>query len=210
MHDATKQGFIALAQKGAAPWILEADIKACFDRISHEWLLDNVPLPKRILRQWLKSGYLSELTLHATEEGTPQGGIISPILCNMTLDGLEALVIKGRNKKQRKLNIIRYADDFIVIGACPDYLRNEIKPDIERFLADRGLMLSEEKTRISHIDDGFNFLGFTFRKFKHKLIVTSEKSKAPALLKKAKALLKKFSGAPFHVMLAKLNSVLRG
>jgi len=210
LHDATKQGFIALSQKCAAPWILEADIKACFDRISHEWLLDNVSLPKRILRQWLKSGYISELALHKTEAGTPQGGIISPILCNLALDGLEALVIKGRNKKQRKLNFIRYADDFIVTGACPDYLRNEIKPDIERFLAERGLMLSEEKTRISHINDGFNFLGFTFRKFKQKLIIKPERSKAPALFEKVKTLLNSLSGTPFHVLLAKLNRVLRG
>jgi len=83
----------------------------------------------------------------------------------MALDGLEQLVIKGRSKKRRKLNIVRYADDFIITGADPDYLQNEIKPDIERFLAQRGLTLSVEKTKLSHIDDGFNFLGFNVRKF---------------------------------------------
>ena len=210
LHDAVKQGFIVLAQKRSAQWILEADIKACFDRIDHDWLLNNVPLPKHILRQWLKSGYVSELTLHETEAGTPQGGIISPILCNMTLDGLETQILKGRNKKQRKLNVIRYADDFIVTGACPDDLRNEIKPEIERFLADRGLSLSEEKTRIVHIQEGFNFLGFTFRKFKQKLIVTPERSKAKTLRDKVKALLNRCRGAVFHRMLYQLNRVLRG
>ena len=210
LHDAVKQGFIVLAQKRSAQWILEADIKACFDRIDHDWLLDNVPLPNHILRQWLKSGYISELTLHQTEAGTPQGGIISPILCNMTLDGLEALIIKGRNKKQQKLNVIRYADDFIVTGACPDDLRNEIKPEIERFLADRGLSLSEEKTRIVHIQEGFNFLGFAFRKFKHKLIVTPERGKAQTLRDKVKTLLKRCRGGAFHTMLYQLNRMLRG
>ncbi|OUR97528.1 hypothetical protein A9Q81_12650 [Gammaproteobacteria bacterium 42_54_T18] len=89
LHDASKQGFIILAQKIFAQWILEADIKACFDRISHEWLLKNIPLPKRILGQWLKSGFIEGEHFLETEDGTPQGGIISPILCNMALDGLE-------------------------------------------------------------------------------------------------------------------------
>ena len=211
LHDAIKQSFISLATKVAAPWILEADIKACFDCISHDWLLENIPLPKRILRQWLKSGYMSSSVFYETNDGTPQGGIISPILCNMTLDGLQAIVIKGQyDKKRRKLNIIRYADDFIVTGASPDILLTDIKPEIERFLADRGLILSIEKTKLSHINEGFNFLGMSFKKFKHKLIVTPERSKAQTLRDKVKALLRQYRGVSFHVMLAKLNSVLRG
>lgn len=210
LHDAVKQCYIALARKVAAPWILEADIKACFDRISHDWLLENIPLPKRILRQWLKSGYMSSAALVETRSGTPQGGVISPLLCNMTLDGLQELVIKGRNKKKRKLNIIRYADDFIITGASPEILLDEIKPDVETFLAERGLTLSQEKTKLSHINDGFNFLGFELRKFKQKLLVKPEKSKARTLRQKVKALLNKYRGVSFHVMLIKLNQVLRG
>jgi RNA-directed DNA polymerase len=154
LHDAIKMTFICLARKVSAQWVLEADIKACFDRISHDWLLENIPLPKWILRQWLKAGYMESSTLYPTKDGTPQGGIISPILCTMTLDGLEALVINGRNKKQGKLNTIRYADDFIITGANPEILLNEVKPEVERFLAERGLTLSEEKTKLSHIDNG--------------------------------------------------------
>ena len=193
-----------------ASWIFEADIKACFDRICHDWLLENIPLPKKILRQWLKSGYMLSATFHETESGTPQGGIISPLLCNMTLDGLQALVIKGRNKKRRKLNIIRYADDFIITGATPEILQEEIQPDVERFLAERGLQLSVEKTKLSHIDEGFNFLGFNLRKYKQKLLVKPIKSKAGELRQKVKALLDKYRGVSFHVMLIKLNQVLRG
>lgn len=210
LHDAIKQSFISLATKVAAPWILEADIKACFDRISHEWLLENIPLPKRILRQWLKSGYISSSELHETKAGTPQGGIISPILCNMALDGLEALVIKGRNKKRRKLNVIRYADDFIITGASPEILLTEIKPDLECFLAERGLSLSAEKTKLSHINEGFDFLGFNIRKYKDKLLIKPERSKSTHLRNKVKDLLKQTRGVSFHVMLLKLNSVLRG
>jgi RNA-directed DNA polymerase len=138
LHDAIKQCFISLATKVAAPWVLDADIKACFDRIDHQWLLDNIPLPKGILSQWLKSGYLENAQFYDTKEGTPQGGIISPILANMALDGLEAVVLKGRDKKRRKLNVIRYADDFVVTGATQALLRDEILPDIKHFLQQGG------------------------------------------------------------------------
>ena len=210
LHDAIKQSFICLATKVAAPWVLEADIKGCFDHISHDWLLENVPLPKPILKQWLTSGFIESSVFHDTSEGTPQGGIISPILCNMALDGLQNLVIKGRNKKRRKLNIIRYADDFIITGATQNILLNEIKPDVERFLAKRGLTLSAEKTKLTHINEGFDFLGFTIRKFKHKLIIKPAKQKTPKLLSRIRSLLAQCHGIPFYAMLSKLNSVLRG
>ena len=113
LHDAIKMTYMSLSHKVSAQWILEADIKSCFDCISHDWLLENIPLPKGILQQWLKSGYMESSKLYDTEDGTPQGGVISPILCNMTLDGLENLVTKGRSKKRRKLNIVRYADDCV-------------------------------------------------------------------------------------------------
>ena len=128
----------------------------------------------------------------------------------MTLDGLQAIVIKGRNKKRCKLNVIRYADDFIITGVSPEILLTEIKPDIIEFLAERGLSLSEEKTKLSHINEGFDFLGFNIRKYKQKLLVKPERRKAKELRNKVKALLKQYRGVSFHVMLLKLNSVLRG
>jgi RNA-directed DNA polymerase len=210
LHDAIKMVFLSLSTKVSAQWILEADIKACFDCISHEWLLNNIPLPKGVLRQWLKSGYMESNTLHDTDEGTPQGGIISPILCNMTLDGLEALVQKGRNKKVRKLNIVRYADDFIITGASPEYLLTEIKPAVERFLAERGLLLSEEKTKLSRIDNGFNFLGCHVRKYNGKLLIKPEDGKTRELLGRVRAFMEKHRGISFHVMLLKLNRIIRG
>ena len=210
LHDAIKQTHICLATKVAAQWVLEADIKGCFDHISHDWLLENIPLPKTILKQWLKSGYIDSGAFYKTSEGTPQGGIISPILCNMTLDGLQDLVIKGRNKKRRKLNIIRYADDFIITGATEDILLNEIKPDVEKFLAQRGLTLSVEKTKLTNINAGFDFLGFNIRKYNQKLIIKPSKKKTPQLFTKIRECLNQCHGIPFYAMLCKLNRVIRG
>ena len=114
--DAIGQCFTVLAPRRSARWILDADIAACFDRIDHDWLLAHVPMNTARLRQWLKAGYLHQGDLHPTEEGTPQGGIISPVLANLALDGLQS-----RLKKQfptskpvgnaYKVNLIRYADD---------------------------------------------------------------------------------------------------
>src|SRR5580700_811190 len=90
--DAIRQCFFRLARRTSAQWVLEGDIKACFDRIDHEWLLSKVPLDKGIVRKWLESGYIEKDVFHRTEEGTPQGGIISPVLANLALDGMEALL----------------------------------------------------------------------------------------------------------------------
>lgn len=211
LHDACKQGFIVLAQRTAAQWILEADIKACFDRISHEWLLTHIPLPKPVLTQWLKSGYMSKEARYETEDGTPQGGVISPILCNMALDGLEELVVPAsRSRGRSKLHVIRYADDFIITGKNPAVLEHEVRPQVERFLAQRGLQLSTEKTRISHIGQGFNFLGFHYRKYRSTLLVQPQDGKTRELLEKVRGVLKKYRGIPFHALLAKLNAVIRG
>ena len=115
--DAMEACFIALCQKDRAQWILEGDIRSCFERISHEWLLTHIPMDKAMLAKWLKAGYLENRRLFPTEEGTPQGGIGSPVIANMALDGLERLLPapfpkKGREAKRTKVNLIRYADDF--------------------------------------------------------------------------------------------------
>ncbi|MCP4282658.1 MAG: group II intron reverse transcriptase/maturase, partial [Alteromonas sp.] len=117
--DAIGQCFCALAKKSAAKWELEAYIKACFDNISHEWLMRHVSMGKGILNQWLKSGYMENSLFHPTVAGTPQGGNISPIYANMALDGLEAAV-KLATKGLSKINVVRYADDFIVTADCLD------------------------------------------------------------------------------------------
>lgn len=159
--DAIEACFIALCRNNRAQWILEGDIRACFDQISHEWLEAHIPLDKAILRKWLKAGYLEDRRFHVTEEGTPQGGIISPVLANMALDGLERLLASHYSKtskagKKAKVNFVRYADDFIVTGSSQELLEQEVKPLVEQFMRERGLELSPEKTVITHIEQGFD------------------------------------------------------
>ena len=155
--DAIGQCFIALAKKASPEWVLEGDIKSCFDEISHAWLLENIPMDRRILGQWLQAGFMEGGRLFPTTAGTPQGGIASPLLANLTLDGLEAVIRGAINPRRDKVNFIRYADDFIVTAARPEILQEQVKPVIVRFLAERGLRLSEEKTTLTHIQKGFNF-----------------------------------------------------
>jgi RNA-directed DNA polymerase len=118
--DAIAQCFQCFRQKTSPRAVYEGDIRGCFDNISHEWLLEHIPMEKRILEQWLKAGYIDRNVFYNTEAGTPQGGIASPVLANMTLDGLEAAIAKQPHrgtKKQSKLHLIRFADDYVVTGS---------------------------------------------------------------------------------------------
>jgi RNA-directed DNA polymerase len=173
-----------LSKKCSPEWILEGDIKGCFDHINHQWLINNVQIDKIILAKWLTSGVVFNKILTPTKEGTPQGGIISPTLANATLDGMEKLVKEKYPKKFigkgkvycPKVNLVRYADDFVVTAECKEILE-DIKILLTDFLARRGLELSEEKTLITHISNGFDFLGFNIRKYNGKLLIKpSEKS----------------------------------
>jgi RNA-directed DNA polymerase len=128
----------------------------------------NIPLDKIILNQFLCSGFVHENTLFPTESGVPQGGLISPILANMTLDGLGTIL--EFTYKGRKVNYIRYVDDFLITAETRD-LAEEIIEIVRLFLKDRGLELSLEKTRITHMNEGFEFLGWYFRKYRGKLLI---------------------------------------
>ena len=183
--DAIQQCHNALSQRKSAQWILEADIKGCFDNISHDWILQHIPLSKKVLTQWLKAGYIDNKNWFPTESGTPQGGIISPTIANMVLDGLETAINLHagvrRNRNPHKIHFVRYADDFVVTCANGDFLEQEIKPLISKFLADRGLELSPEKTKITHIDQGFDFLGFNIRKYKGKCLTKPKKESVKSI-----------------------------
>ncbi len=159
--DAVAAAFNALAKPNSATWVLEGDISGCYDNISTAWLMENIPLEKRILRQWLNAGYVEKGIAFPTRKGTPQGGIISPTLANMTLDGLEKAVREAVPYRSR-VNFVRYADDFIITGKSKTILESYIVPVVEQFLKERGLELSQDKSKISHITEGFTFLGQTF------------------------------------------------
>lgn len=217
-HDAIEQCYTDL-NKGKSPeWILEGDIKGCFDHISHQWLLENIPMDTQILEKWLKCGFVETGKLFPTDEGTPQGGTISPTLMNMTLDGLERLLQERLPTRQKvngrthfnKLNFVRYADDFIITGESPEFLRDKVLPIVKEFLTERGLQLSEEKTVITHIEDGFDFLGKNIRKYNGKLLIKPSKTSVKSFLAKVRSIIKGNKSTKQETLIRKLNPVIRG
>jgi RNA-directed DNA polymerase len=215
--DAMSQLFVSLSQKASAQWVLEADIRGCFDHISHAWLERNVPMDTAILRKWLKAGVVFQGQFQETEAGTPQGGIISPTLANVALNGLERQLIAflkttlGVNRtKKLKVNVVRYADDFVITGDTPALLENEVKPWVEQFLAVRGLSLSTEKTRIVNIAEGFDFLGWNFRKYSGRLLIKPSKKNAQAFYRKVKKVIAGHKTDKQEDLIRLLNPMLRG
>lgn len=211
--DAGEQCFIVLARKRCAQWVLEADIQGCFDHINHDWMMTHLSTDKVILKKWLKAGYLYQNELFPTDAGTPQGGLISPVAANMTLDGLEAMLVeKLPNAKLtgRKMNLVRYADDFIITGNSKEWLEQEVKPIVVQFLADRGLMLSPEKTKVTHIEKGFDFLGWNIRKYNGKLLMKPSKANVKAHLDKLRETITVNKSAKQSDLIRLLNPLLRG
>jgi RNA-directed DNA polymerase len=215
--DAINQCFRVLAQRDRAMWVMEGDIRGCFDNIAHEWMLRHIPTDKVVLRKWLKAGFVENRTLFPTEAGTPQGGIISPTLANLTLDGLEQrLADNFRKKKVRgqvirpKVNLVRYADDFIITGTTRETLENEVKPLVEQFLHERGLQLSPEKTCITPIEQGFDFLGQNIRKYNGKLLIKPSRKNQHNFLAKVRVAVRQNIGAKQADLIWLLNPIIRG
>jgi RNA-directed DNA polymerase len=214
--DALEHCFIALAKERSPSWILEGDIKSCFDRISHKWLLANVPMDKVILRKWLAAGFVDRTVFFPTEMGTPQGGIASPVLANFALDGLQGALRSAFRRRKRgaepnpMVNLVRYADDFIITGSSKELLEEKVRPLVEAFLAERDLELSPEKTTITHIEAGFDFLGQTVRKYRGKLLITPSKKSVKSFLAKIREIIKANKQTKAGDLIAYLNPVIRG
>ena len=209
IHDAIEQCHKALSRKTSSVYILEGDIKACFDKISHEWLENHALMDKSMLKQWLKAGYMDKNVFHQTAEGTPQGGIASPTLANIVLDGLEK-AIKATGKQGDKINFVRYADDFICTAATREILEQKVLPVIIKFLKERGLELSFEKTKITHIDEGFNFLGFNLRKYKGKLLIKPAKKGIKTFLDNIRKTIKSNNAWSAEQLIRILNPKIQG
>jgi len=221
-NDALQACYIILGNKERARYVLDADIKKFFDRINHDYILKTIPMDKRLLKAWLKAGYFEAEQLHDTDSGVPQGGIISPTIANMVLNGLSAAIEESvkhlKTKKfSPKVNTIRYADDFIVTGATEEILKENVLPKIKGFLEERGLELNMEKTKIVEITEGFDFLGFNFRKYKDlkrtsgevMLIKPSEKS-LQKIRSKIKGIFRDNKKVTAYILISTLNPVLRG
>jgi len=210
--DALHKCYIMLAGKGYAQYILEGDIKSCFDRISHQWLRDNIPMDKEILNKWLSAGFAENGTLNPTDSGTPQGGLISPTLLNLTLRGLEKVVIPERPKDKRtdKSHIAVYADDFVITGSSREILEEKVKPAVENFLNERGLELSKDKTRITHISEGFDFLGINVRKYEGKYISKPSNNSVKSFMADIREIIKSNPTAKTESLIRMLNPKIRG
>jgi len=219
-QDARQYAYCCLGGQHSAKWVLEGDIKGCFDNINHDWLLNNIPMDKSTLKQFLKAGFVYNRHLNPTTAGTPQGGIISPILANMTLDGLEKAISSvyhvGKNGKidktrcnPHKVNFVRYADDFVVT-ADSEETATELAELIKEFLMERGLELSEEKTHITHIDDGFDFLGWNFRKYGGKLLIKPSRKSIENIIRKIGDVIKRAKAWKQEDLINVLNPIITG
>jgi len=212
-QDAIEQCFNALGNPKSATCVLEGDIRACFDQINHDWLLENIPMDKTILRKFLKAGFMENGRFHPIEEGTPQGGVISPALTVMALSGLEKKLLptNRRQKGREKINFIAYADDFIVTAATEELLKESVMPKLREALKSVGLELSLEKTKITSIEEGFDFLGFNVRKYKNgKLLIKPSKDNIKDFQKNIRDFIKRGVALPTEHLIHALNKKITG
>ena len=222
-HDAIGRIFSLAQPQSPKNWVVDADIKGAFDNISHETLLaalDGFPA-KKLVKQWLKAGIMEEGVFAKTEMGTPQGGVISPLLLNVALHGMEQAVgisyQKHRDYTAIKSSraLIRYADDFVIFAETREDAE-AAQETIADWLRGRGLELSQEKTKIRHLKEGFDFLGFNIRIYperrthKDKLLITPSKDAIKAFRSRLKLEWQALRGHPADRVIRKLNPILRG
>ena len=220
-HDAIGKIYLIARPNKTKKWIVDADIKGCFDNIDHDKLLEiigNFP-HRHLIQAWLKAGYIDKDVFHPQKTGTPQGGIISPLLANIALHGMEEALGVKYNRREESIGkrcVVRYADDFVIF--CKNREDAEAARDeINSWLLTRGLSLSKEKTKIVHITEGFDFLGFNIRQYKVKNTKTGYK----LLIKPSKEFMKKtrsdireiflnHNGKKLDALIGKINPVIRG
>jgi len=227
-HDAIERIFNLASAKGNKRWVLDADIKGAFDNIDHDKLLDligNFPA-REMIRAWLKAGYMEEGVFHDTGSGTPQGGVISPLLANIAFHGMEeALGVRYRVRKNRSystelhpqsVGLVRYADDFVVFCRTQEEAE-QAKQTLEAWFKERGLTFSPEKTRIVNLDDGFNFLGFNVRQYKvsdsrsgFRLLVKPSKDSVKTIRQKVKEAFRDRRGFSVDGLISMVNPIIRG
>lgn len=228
-HDAI-ENIWSLTNKGRKVWILDADIKGAFDNINHEHLLAALgDFPARgLVKAWLKAGFMEGGIFNDTPAGTPQGGVVSPLLANIALHGMEqALGVKRDSNgwvKESPRAVVRYADDFVVLCESEEDAY-KAREDLHGWLANRGLELSEEKTRVVHLDEGFDFLGFNVRRYAvetkdakkkrtltphHKVLIKPSKESVNKFRKAVKDMFMRHKGASVEVLITKLNALITG
>jgi RNA-directed DNA polymerase len=219
-HDAIESIYLTAAGKSAQRrWILDADLAGAFDRIAHQHILDQLgSFPAREqIRRWLKAGVVENGRLLRTEEGTPQGGVISPVLLNVALDGMETAagaryqttgIHAGRSVAGCPV-LIRYADDFVVFCHTRQQAL-EAKARLAVWLAPRGLSFNESKTQVVRLEDGFDFLGFNVRSYHGKLLRKPSKAAINRIRERLRTELRSLRGTNAHAVIKRLNPIIRG
>lgn len=218
--DAHAQIRVVLSRKASPTWVLDADIQKCFHTINHHWLLTNTPMEKRVLRSWLKCGFIEHSGEDLdTEAGTPEGGLLWWTLWNHALNGLQDALqasfppgnqTSNRRHQPFKVNLVRYSHGFIVTGRSPRQLER-VRGVISDFLRPRGLVLHPTKTRILSIYEGFDLLGWTFRKTRNdKLLGTISRESIKSHRLQIKGIIKRAGNAPPSALISKLNPVIGG
>jgi len=219
-HDAISA--IHQVAKGPNPrrrWVLDGDLAGAFDRIAHDHILATLgTFPARgMIREWLKAGVIENGRLAPTEEGTPQGGVVSPVLLNIALHGMEtAAGVRYRTISPNAVRalpdspvLIRYADDFVTL--CHSRQQAiEVKARLAAWLAPRGLAFNEDKTRVVTLDDGFDFLGFNVRRYHGKALIKPSKAAVRRIRKRLAAELRSLRGSNAPAVIKRLNPIIRG
>ncbi len=221
-HDAIAKIFVLSRPNGRKKFVIDADIEGAFDHIDHAFLLHAIgPTPGReLIRQWLKAGYVDRKVFYSTGAGTPQGGVISPLLANIALHGMEEAMGVTRNSKGEITSpcaVVRYADDFVVFCESEEAARSAIGI-LQGWLGQRGLSLSTEKTRIVHLTEGFNFLGFNIRhhaapqtsKSGYKLLIKPSRESVAQIRSNLRQNWIDLKGHSVHDVIQRLNPIIRG
>ncbi len=220
-HDAAEKIFKAVCPNRNKKWVVDADIKGCFDNISHKFLIGRIGgFPaKKLIQQWLKAGYVDKDVFYESENGTPQGGIISPLLANIALHGMEkalgVIYEKGGGSRGKRI-VVRYADDFVILCETQEDAY-KAKDEVTSWLSERGLNLSPEKTTIVHMTTGFDFLGWNFRHYKvsdrksgYKLLIKPSAKSIKNIRDKLRQIWLSNRGKEVGAVITELTSVVRG
>ncbi|MED2737083.1 group II intron reverse transcriptase/maturase [Bacillus toyonensis] len=230
-HDAIEAISNKIGVKSKKKWIFEGDFKGCFDNLDHNFIMERIrEFPaKKVIEKWLKAGFVDNNIFHQTDNGTPQGGIISPLLANIALHGMEEEIgVNYRKKTEKKTgriyhevfdskSVVRYADDFVILCESKEEAQS-IYAKLAPYLKARGLELASDKTRVVHIQEGFDFLGFNFKHYPvnqekgrlWKLLVKPSKKSQEKMVDKLKETFEKNKGANVKKLIGDLNPLIRG
>lgn len=200
-------------------WVLDADLTAAFDQIDHSQLLGRLAtFPGRgMIEGWLRAGVMDQGRFAPTERGSPQGGVISPVLMNVALHGMEEAagvryIRTGRNAGTAKPDspvLVRYADDLLALCHSREQAE-QVKARLAAWLEPRGLVFNEDKTRVAHLDDGVDFLGFNVRRYRGKLLIKPSKAAVKRIRARLTSEMRKLRGHNAHMVLIRLNPIIRG